>query len=301
MHVLAIDIGGTKLTLGVFHDGKLGERSSCATDRSGGPDWMVARIGELASPWVKQHAITSCGVGFGGPVDFPAQRVITSTHVAGWTGFDLVGALERRLGIQAVIDRDTMVGALGEGFHGAGVGLRPLFYLTISTGIGGGLLTGTGPYHGANSCAGEIGHHTVQPNGPECLCGAYGCLERMCAGIWLERDYGTPASELLKDPVFVAEYVKPLAQGLKSCIMLMNPACIVIGGGISKAGEALFGPLREELGRQITSWSRATIDVRPAALGDDSILWGALVLAGTAGKFGAGDENRTRNQQLGRL
>jgi glucokinase len=150
--------------------------------------------------------------------------------------------------------------------------------MTISTGIGGGLLTDCGLYHGADSFACEIGHHTIDPDGPECLCGAHGCLERLCSGLWLERDYGKPAIELLQDANFTRSYVKPLAQGLKTCIMLFNPARIVVGGGISKAGEALFGPLREELGHQLTPWSRARVDIVPAQLADDAILWGALAL-----------------------
>ncbi len=279
MCTLAIDIGGTKFTVAVFRNDQLVERSSVNTDRSGGPRWMLEQIESIARPWVAKYAIGCCGVGFGGPVDFHSQRVFCSTHVEGWTDFDLVGALKERLGVDAVMDRDTMVGALGEGHYGAGKSARPLFYLTISTGIGGGLLTEHGLYHGHDSFACEIGHHTVQPDGPRCFCGSNGCLERLCAGIWLEQDHGKPASELLRDPEFVRYYVRPLAQGLKTCIMLYNPALIVIGGGISKAGDALFGPLHEELNRQITSWSRATVEVVPAALGDDSILWGALALA----------------------
>lgn len=279
MHTLAIDIGGTKLTLGLFREQTLVERATRATDRHGGPSWMLQQIVEIAREWVAKYDVQGCGIGFGGPVDFVSQRVICSTHVAGWNDFDLVGEIGKRLGLKAAIDRDTMVGALGEGQYGAGIGARPLFYITISTGIGGGLLTESGLYHGADSFACEIGHHTVQPEGPECLCGARGCLERLCAGLWLERDYGRPASELLGDPAFVTQYVRPLARGIKNCIMFLNPARIVIGGGISKAGEALFVPLREELDRQITAWSRARIDVVPAKLGDDSILWGALALA----------------------
>jgi glucokinase len=279
MHTLAVDIGGTKLTLGVFRNEELIERASASTDRSGGPQWMVDQIAQIASPWVDRYAIERCGIGFGGPVDVRTQQVICSTHVEGWKDFDLVAALKERLGVASVMDRDTMVGALGEGFYGMGRGLRPLFYMTISTGIGGGLLTDGGLYHGYDSFSCEIGHHTVEPDGPECLCGARGCLERLCAGIWFEHDYGKPASEMLRDPEFVKRYVRPLARGLKNCIMLLNPARIVIGGGISQAGDALFVPLREELSRQIPAWSRATVDVVPAALGDDSILWGALALA----------------------
>jgi glucokinase len=101
----------------------------------------------------------------------------------------------------------------------------------------------------------------------------------MCCGLWLERDHGRPAKELMRDPAFVERYVVDLALGLKAAIMLLNPARVVIGGGIGKAGEALFGPLRSEVRRQITSWSRARIDIVPAALGDDSVLHGALALA----------------------
>jgi len=278
MYTLAIDIGGTKLSAGVFKADQLIERASSPTDRNGGPAWMLAEIERLCAPWIARYPIERGGIGFGGPVDARAQRVICSTHVAGWENFDLVGAIRERLGVRCVVDRDTMVGALAEGHFGAGIGKLPLFYMTVSTGIGGGLLTESGLFHGHDSFSCEIGHHTVDPLGPECLCGSYGCLERMCSGIWLERDHGRPASELLRDPEFVKSYVRPLAQGLKTAIMLFNPARIVIGGGISKAGEALFVPLRAELGRQITAWSRATVDVVPASL-DDTILWGALVLA----------------------
>jgi glucokinase len=101
----------------------------------------------------------------------------------------------------------------------------------------------------------------------------------MCCGLWLERDHGKPAYELLADPAFVSRYVVDLAQGVKTAVMLLNPARIVIGGGISKAGEKLFGPLRAELRRQVTGWSGARLDVVPAELGGDSVLWGALALA----------------------
>ncbi len=101
----------------------------------------------------------------------------------------------------------------------------------------------------------------------------------MCSGLWLERDRGRSAKELIEDPAFVEDYVVDLALGLKTCIMLLNPARIVIGGGISKAGDKLFDPLRRQLRRRITAWSRARIDIAPAALGDDSVLYGALALA----------------------
>ena len=280
MSILAIDIGGTKFTLALFEGGRMTRRESHATDREQGREWMLERIAGALAGW---SGIEGSGIGFGGPVDFLRQRVALSTHVGGWRDFPLSQYVQDLLGVPTVMDNDANAGALGEANHlakgGAG-GVLPLFYVTLSTGIGGGLILGDGRvYRGADSWAGEIGHLTVQPEGPECLCGARGCLERMCSGLWLERDYGRPAQELFEDARFVERYVVNLALGLKAAIMLINPARIVIGGGIAKAGDRLLDPLRTELRRQITGWSGANVDVVTAQLGDDSVLWGALALA----------------------
>jgi glucokinase len=279
MATLAIDIGGTKFSLAVFA-AKMVRRESRSTNRSGGRDWMLDQIAEIITAWKQEFTFDACGIGFGGPVDFKNQRIVHSTHVGGWSGFDLPDIIRGLTGVQPVMDNDANVGALGEAVYGAGRGFRPLFYMTLSTGIGGGIITESEKiYRGADSYAGEIGHLTIRPDGPECLCGSHGCFERMCCGLWLERDYGRPAKELLDDPAFVGRYVVDLALGLKAAIMLLNPARIIIGGGISKAGGKLFVPLEAELRGKITNWSRARIDVVPAALGDDSVLYGARVLA----------------------
>jgi glucokinase len=281
MRTLAIDIGGTKFSLAAF-DGELQIlRESRSTDRSGGPAWMFQQIEEILHSWRAMHGFRPdrCGIGFGGPVDFHTQTVTLSTHVAGWVQYPLVENIQRLTGTRVLMDNDANVGALGEAVHGAGQGADPLFYMTLSTGIGGGIVSGKRLYRGADSYAGEIGHLNIEPDGPDCLCGSRGCYERMCCGLWLERDYGKPAAELLLDPEFVRSYVVFLARGLKAALMLLNPARIVIGGGLIKAGDRLFVPLREELGRQMTDWSRARRDVVPAALADDSVLYGALELA----------------------
>ena len=279
MNVLAIDIGGTKFTMALFEDGRLTRREARKTSREGGRAWMLPRIEEIGLAWLRDHQVDACGIGFGGPVNFETQQVVLSTHAGGWQDFDLPAWTCERFRAPVIMDNDANAGALGEGFHGAGAGFRPLFYLTLSTGIGGGILGEEGVWRGADSYGGEIGHLTVRPDGPACLCGANGCFERLCCGLWLERDHGRPAHELIEDPAFVERYVVDLALGLKSAIMLLNPARIVIGGGIAKAGDRLFAPLRAELRRRITSWSKARIDAVPAALGDDSVLWGAFELA----------------------
>ena len=280
MNTVAIDIGGTKFSVALFDGDRLVRRESRATDREGGRDWMLDQLAALLHAWKRDTRIERCGIGFGGPVFFDQQCVVLSTHVGGWGDFNLPAFIEEILGVKPVMDNDANAGALGESRYGAGRGHLPLFYMTLSTGIGGGIVLPDGSvYRGADSYAGEIGHLTIRPDGPLCLCGAHGCFERLCCGLWLEHDHGRTAKELLADPAFVRTYVVDLARGLKAAIMILNPARIVIGGGIAKAGDALFVPLREELGRQVTGWSRARIDVVPAALGDDSVLYCALALA----------------------
>jgi glucokinase len=281
MKTIAIDIGGTKFSVAAFDGNQLVLRDSRSTNREGGPEWLCAQIAEIVESWRNTTGFTpqTAGIGFGGPVDFASQTITLSTHVAGWQLFPLLDRIEESVGVRPIVDNDANVGALGEYCFGAGRGADPFFYMTLSTGIGGGIVWNGDVYRGSDSFAGELGHLTIRPDGPECLCGAFGCYERMCCGLWLERDYGRPAKELLQDKQFVQRYVVDLARGLKAAIMILNPARIVIGGGIAKAGDRLFVPLRAELRRQITNWSRARIDVLPAALGDDSVLYGALALA----------------------
>jgi len=283
MTTLAVDIGGTKFAVALFEGDKLIRREARPTDRAGARDWMLEQVVTIAREWKREFAFERCGIGFGGPVDFGEQRVAFSTHIGGWNDFRLTEFLSRALEVPAIMDNDANAGAVGEATYGAGRGHSSLFYMTLSTGIGGGIYSNGKIWRGADGWAGEIGHVCIRPDGPECLCKAHGCFERLCCGLWLERDYGKPAKELLRDPRFVARYVVDLALGLKACIMLLNPSRIVIGGGISNAGEALFGPLREELDRQITDWSGARVDVTQAELGDDSVLYGGLALAKTLG------------------
>jgi glucokinase len=278
-NTLAIDIGGTKLALAVFEHGRLLHRAQRPTDRELGPAAAMPEIMSIARAWKQDMGFEACGVGFGGPVDFANQCVALSTHAAGWDGFPLRDQLQDTLGVPTILDNDANVGALGEATYGAGIGKRPLFYMTVSTGIGGGLvLENDAIYRGANSWACEIGHMTIRPDGPPCLCGSNGCLERMCCGLWLERDYGKPPRELFEDAAFVKRYVIDMALGVKAALMLLNPSRVVIGGGISQAGDRLFVPLREELARQWPNWSGARTEVVQAALGGDSVLWGAYAL-----------------------
>jgi glucokinase len=281
MEVLAIDIGGTKHSLALFHNRQMVRRETHPTDAAGGRVWMVERLTSLGRDWLRSSpgVAAACGIGFGGPVDFPKQRVGRSMHVGGWQDFPLAETLQRSLGIRCAIDNDANVGALGEHRFGAGRGAPSLVYVTLSTGIGAGLIVDGKIVRGADSLAGELGHIPLDPDGPECSCGARGCFEALCSGRAIEARGGRPASELLQDAAFRAGYVCDLARGLRVVILLLNPERIVIGGGLSKAGEPLFRDLRAELRRQTPPSLPGRVEIFPAELGDDSVLWGALTLA----------------------
>jgi len=147
MITLALDIGGTKFSLAVFDGERMLERESHATDPS-----ILDRIAGIIHAWKPRYTFDRCGIGFGGPVDFERQRVVLSTHVAGWNDFDFPHHIEKLIGVLPVLDNDANAGALGEALYGAGRGYRPLFYMTLSTGIGGGIIThGDVVYRGADS------------------------------------------------------------------------------------------------------------------------------------------------------
>ncbi len=279
MNTLAIDIGGTKFAMAVFDGDRLVRREARGTDREGGKDWMLGQIVSIARGWQKEVKLDRCGIGFGGPVDFQRQVIQLSTHVAGWSNFPLSRFVRDELGVPAIADNDGFVGALGEHVYGATRGVDPSFFMTVSTGIGGGFVSGGKVLRGADSYANQIGHTPIRIDGEACLCGATGCLERYCGGMWLEKQYGKTAQELLTDDAFLERYVKDLAQGIKILIFLFNPARIAIGGGISKMGDRLFVSLRRRVREIITDWSKARIDIVPTQLGDDNILWGANALA----------------------
>ncbi len=284
IHVLAIDIGGTKHSLALFDDRRLIRRETYPTDVAGGRSWMVERLSTLAGEWSIEAGVAACGIGFGGPVDFARQCVGRSMHVGGWQNFPLASTLEAALRVPCRMDNDANLGALGEYTAGAGRGARSLLYVTLSTGIGAGLLLDGKIIRGADSLAGELGHIPLDPDGPECSCGARGCFEALCSGRAIEARTGRAAADLLQDAAFRAGYTRDLARGLRAALMLLNPDRIVIGGGLSKAGDPLFAGLRAELGRQIPASLPVTIDVQPAALGDDSVLWGALALVSEPGR-----------------
>ncbi|NJR75808.1 MAG: ROK family protein [Scytonema sp. CRU_2_7] len=188
--ILALDFGGTKLAAATVNTGSqkwLGyERRLSPTNANADTDLEIMR--SLINSLLKGAKPEAIGVSFGGPVDATTGKVRLSHHVLGWDNVPLRELLEEEFGVPTYVDNDANVAALGEYRFGAGQGYDSLFYMTVSTGVGGGWILNGKPWRGAEGMAGEIGHMVVDPSGPVCLCGKRGCVERLASGPYMAQD-----------------------------------------------------------------------------------------------------------------
>lgn len=266
---LVLDIGGTKCA--VAHSDQLEKRYEILTKDYSGPSEILSELGSFAST----QKFGSMGISFGGPFDFANQKVRRSVHVSGWEDFSFSDWAQEEFGVVAIADNDANVGALGE-FVSRGSNLSSLVYVTISTGIGAGMIIDGLVFRGHRNLAGELGHTVIDPDGPADEMGNFGTLERLCSGYWLEKDFGRPAVELLSDDEFLAGYSKNLSLGLGNLIRLLNPELIVLGGGITGAGPRLENLLKENMSK-LLSESGSRIEL--STLGNTNVLIGARELA----------------------
>jgi predicted NBD/HSP70 family sugar kinase len=274
---LAIDIGGTNTSMAAVSDQSLTDvktwsTGSCASD-------VLDQIRRESVSLVTEHTFDACGIGFGGQFDFVHQRVMRSVHVSGWEGMNLTEWANDVFGIPAIADNDANVGGLGEARLSAGREFASVVYLTISTGIGGAFIMNGSVQRGSHDLAGEFGHLTLDPNGPECGCGLRGCAERMLSGLWLKHDHGVDAEQLLADQAFMMKYANDLSGLLQQITMVLDPEVFVLGGGIGASSDVLALRVQEALRDRLYKWDRPTPQVRRAAFGGNSVLIGAGQLA----------------------
>ncbi len=313
MKLLALDFGGTKLAAAMVNAGSrewLGyERRLCLRDGNANTDLEIMR--SLIYSLLQSAKPGAIGVSFGGPVDATTGKVRLSHHVPGWENVPLQDLLAEEFGVTVSVDNDANVAALGEYRFGAGQGYDSLFYITVSTGVGGGWILNGQPWRGAEGMAGEIGHMVVDPAGPMCLCGKRGCVERLASGPYMAQDVrevldndplrgeggvvlralvggdlelitGKVVSEaaaagddLAKEFLYRAGWA--LGMGIGNVANLINPQRFVLGGGVTKAGEGFWDVVRH-VARE-TALPEVNFEVVSAALGDDAPLWGAVALA----------------------
>ncbi len=269
---LGVDIGGTRIRVG-RRDGRGGliaERRPTPYSGADGAAEIIALARQLAPEGVARVGISSAG-----PLDFD-QGITNPLNLPGWHGYRLVDELAQQLGARVALENDANAAALGEWGEGAGRGARTMVYYTISTGVGAGIIINGRVHRGAHDTEG--GHQIVWPGGPRCACGARGCLEAVISGTGLRARYGKSAEEL-DDPAIWNEVATYLAVGIANTAALLCPEVIVIGGGLTARGDALFVPLRQQAVELIHLVPLPQI--LPAGLGEDSGLIGALILAET--------------------
>lgn len=312
--VIGIDLGGTKISTGlVRNDGKIIARDYQQTRAAEGQAAVIERVLDGARRVIAQAEIgrsqaAAVGIGAPGPLDIAAGVVVAPPNLPGWERVPLKQLIEDDLGITTFLENDANAAALGEYHFGAGRGVEHMIYITVSTGIGGGLILDGKLYHGASGMAGEIGHITIKPGGPLCGCGNRGCLEAMASGTAIARRarerVTSGASTLIAglaegDPQritaklvaeaasqgdaeaqeILAEAMDYLGIGVANLVNLFNPQLIVIGGGLMNIGEKLFRPVRRAIDQHTFPPATQAVKVVPAALGDDAGMLGAAAVA----------------------
>jgi len=307
---VGIDVGGTKVAGGVVDDEgnmlQMDVRKTVGRD----PEALEATIIELVNEYKSSYPVEAVGVGFAGFIDEKRSRVLMSANL-GWKDEPLKATLESQVGLPVVVENDANAAAWGEYRFGGDDIPLDMVCVTVGTGIGGGLILGGNLYRGAHGVAAEIGHLSVEPSGRLCGCGNRGCWEQYASGNALVREARLLAAERrseaqvllnlgdgspegvsgknvteaarLDDPVALAAFdylARWLGQGIADLTALLDPACFIIGGGVSEAGDLLLGPTRRAFVASLSGAdTRPTPQIRLATLGNDAGVIGAADLA----------------------
>jgi len=307
---LGIDVGGTQIRAALINDkGDLESRNAVGTPAEEGPDAVISAILQMVDSALESTEGDVIGIGLGvpGPVDPVSGKIYNPPNLPGWGTRSVLKPIMERFSIPVFVGNDANVAALGEQRFGAGKGIEDLLYVTVSTGIGGGIISGGRLLTGWRGLAAEIGHQTIVDDGPICGCGQPGHLEALASGPAIAQlvkdeirngqtsqvidgvkdiDSITAAdvarAALKGDEVSIAAYQKAgayIGVGLTNLIHILEPQKILIGGGVTKAGELLFKPIRDTVYLRVMSDIFREIKIEQAELGDDVGLYGAAAVA----------------------
>lgn len=305
---IGIDLGGTQVRAAlVDRRGTVLARAAALTDVHGGPEAVVDQMRRLAGEVsaASPGRTVAVGISAPGPLDSEAGTVLHIPTLPRWDGFPIRGRLAAELSLPVLLENDAIAAAYGEWRHGAGVGLRHLVYVTVSTGIGGGVVVDGRLMHGRRGMAGHVGHFQMVPDGPCCSCGARGCFEALAAGTALGKagraaagrhpdsllaTMATPGSlgahhvveaARLGDAVAMAlidREAEYLGIGFTGLIHIYSPERVIMGGGVASAFDLLDPGIHAVIARQAMAAFR-DVQVVPAGLGTNSGLVGAAALA----------------------
>ena len=298
MLTLALDIGGTKIAVGLTDPaGELVHKAIEPTPKDHEAEHVWSLVEAMIADATKaaKGAIRAVGIGSAGPIDTNAGTV-SPVNIASWRGFPLRDRIAAAMpGVPVRLAGDGICMALAEHWRGAGRGANFLLGMVVSTGVGGGLVLDGVPYHGRTGNAGHVGHVVVEPDGQPCPCGGRGCVETVASGPWMTRwalangwaaPPGADAVTLAEaadagDPVARQAFHRG-ATALAAMIASVGAVCdldlVVIGGGVANSGRTLFDPLRAALANYTGLSFIRGLRVVPAALGGDAGLIGAAAL-----------------------
>lgn len=297
---LGLEIGGTKLQLVLGDaDGQIRHRWRHAVDRAVGAPGIRQQIEAWLPSILRDHQPAGIGVGFGGPVDWQTGRIAKSHQIEGWSGFPIAEWLHGLTGLPAAVDNDANVAALGEALAGNGRGASPMFYVTLGSGVGGGLVLGGEIYHGAKPGESEIGHVRLDKGGTlvEQRCSGWAVDRRVREAIALHP--GSPLALLAdgatsgearflagalaqEDPLaqaILSEVADHLAFALSHVVHLQHPERLVLGGGLALLGEPLRMAVAEALRPYLMEVFQPGPAIFLAGLKEDSVPVGSLLLA----------------------
>jgi glucokinase len=305
--VLALDIGGTKLAAGVVDgSGHVHSFHAGPSEPERGPENGLGRLFELGRRAIADAGVdvAAVGIGCGGPLDIERGVLLAPLHLPGWRDIPVAARARDAFDRPAALENDATAAAAGEHRFGAGAGTRHMVYLTVSTGIGGGVIVDGQLYRGAMGNGGELGHVTVDWKGRLCRgCGRHGCLEAYASGTSigeraaealetsdrqsilaaLDRPTAQDVAAAARDGDALAvqlwdETVAALACGLTSIVNLFEPELVVLGGGVTRVGEQLLGPVRERVKADAVRPAGGPLAIVQSALGDHVGIVGAAAI-----------------------
>ncbi|WP_442951635.1 ROK family protein [Paenibacillus sp. GYB003] len=306
-HVVGIDLGGTKIAAALFDaNGGILNRERMETAHARTAEEVVQRMIDMVRSVSAGYPLSGVGLASPGAVNSKEGIVLHGTNLPQWENVPLKKWMGDALGVDVQVVNDANAAAWGEYVRGAGRGSENMVYVTFSTGIGAGIVLDGKLLLGTTSFAGELGHTIIEPGGPACICGNNGCWEMFASGtairdsaLELMRSRPSAISELaaagdedlsskhvfeacrLNDAVAVEvvdRAVYYMALGLANAVHTFNPDRIVVGGGVSKAGDQLFPALRARTEELVMKPYRGTYEIVPAGLRDDVGLIGAAAL-----------------------
>jgi glucokinase len=304
---LTIDIGGTQSRVALIDsEAQILKRVSVPTEAGEGYKVVIEEIKKLVSE-AEFGRVVGIGISIAGLLKADSGTLVYSPNMPGWVNVPIKQIFADEFHLPVHVCNDASLAALGEHRYGAAKGLGDFVYITVSTGIGGGMVLDGRLYLGADGYAGEVGHMTIDPDGPVCSCGMRGCFEAMASGTAIARDarerIAAGETSIISDMVdrnmdsLTAATVEQAARqgdglakdvmhqaavnlgiGLSNLIIIFNPDAIVVGGGVTKSNELIFDPARKVVADRAACYLRRDVPIYKAMLKDDVGLIGAAAM-----------------------